>query len=73
MITTFNELKSSIESYLDRDDIDVEELIQLAEARHERDIRFRGMLTTATATVSRTLQLPLSGDGDASPDHEPDR
>lgn len=58
MLKTRNDLKASIENYLDRGDVDIDELIQLAEVRHERDIRFREMLTTATATVTRQLSLP---------------
>lgn len=58
-LDTYSGLKTEIATYLDRDDIDTDSLIDLAEARHARDIRIREMIVRATATVSaRYLALP---------------
>jgi hypothetical protein len=58
-ITTYDELKTAIQNYLDRDDLDEDELIDLAEARHQRDIRIREMITRDSITVdSRQISLP---------------
>lgn len=58
-ITTYAELKTAINSYLDRDDYDVDTLIDLAEARHKTDIRVRDMITiSTTSTSARRVSLP---------------
>lgn len=58
-ITTYAELKSAIESYVDRGDVDADELIDLAEARHKRDVRIRDMMAREAITVdSRQIDLP---------------
>lgn len=60
-ITTYDELKTEISDHLDRDDLatKVDTFIDLAEARHQRDIRIRDMLTRAQSdAASRYLALP---------------
>lgn len=65
-LTNYNELKASIADYLDRADLtsQVDDFIDLAEARHKRDIRIREMISRsqviidAAATDPRFLALP---------------
>ena len=64
-ITTYSELKTAVTNWLDRDDLTsrVDEFIDLAEARHARDLRFRLMVvrsTASTSTSSRFLALPTN-------------
>lgn len=59
--TSYSELKTAIIDELDRDDLStkVDDFIDLAEARHKREIRIREMIKRATVSVStRYLALP---------------
>lgn len=60
-LDTYDDLKASIATHLDRDDLtdQIPEFIALAEARHKRDIRLREMLTRDSLSVdSRYVSLP---------------
>lgn len=60
-ITTYSNLKSAITNHLDRDDLDshVDDFIDIAEARHKREIRCRDMVTRAPMLVAnRYVDLP---------------
>ena len=62
-IANFNDLKTSIEDWLDRDDLAavVPDFITFAEARFNREVRTRDMIRRSQATVSitgRFLALP---------------
>lgn len=62
-LDTYSGLKDTIADYLDRDDLtdQIDDFIDLAEGRHKREIRFRGMITRATATLdARYIALPES-------------
>lgn len=55
------ELKSSIVSHIDDDDLSsqIDDFITLAEARHKREVRIRQMLTRAPLTIDdRFVDLP---------------
>lgn len=58
-ITTYGELKTAITNWLDRDDLSgrVDEFIDLAEARHARDIRMRQQLVRTSGTTGTTDRL----------------
>jgi len=60
---TYNNLKSAIIDELDRDDLTskVDDFIDLAEARHKEEIRFRGMIKRSQASAS-TRYVALPGD-----------
>ena len=60
MLDTYANLKAAIGDFLDRDDLtQVDDFIDMAEARHKREIIIREMLTRAQATASgRYLALP---------------
>jgi hypothetical protein len=58
---TYSDLKTSILTFLDRDDLsgNVDDFIDLAEARHKREIVIRAMLARSQATLaSRFMSLP---------------
>ena len=60
-LSTFADLKNEIADYLDNDGLSdkIETFIRLAEARHERDIRVRQMITrTQSPFIDRYLALP---------------
>lgn len=59
-LTTYSGLKQAVADFLDIDAGDqVDDWIDLAEARHKREIRFRDMLVTAEIDVyDRTAELP---------------
>lgn len=60
-LDTYAGLKASISAYLDRDDLtdEIDDFIDLAEARHKNDVRFRDMLTRGSLTISdRFTDLP---------------
>lgn len=60
-VDTYANLKTEIASHLDRDDLtsDVDTFIDLAEARHKRDIRIRELITRGSITVdARYEDLP---------------
>ena len=62
-LDTYAGLKQSIIDHLDRDDLSsfVDDFIDIAEARHKRDIRIREMLTLATLPIlagDRYIDLP---------------
>lgn len=60
-LDTYSDLKTSLVDHLDRDDLttQVDNFIQLAEARHRRDIRIREMIKRAQTTAEeRFLSLP---------------
>ena len=62
-LSTYSELKSVIADTLNRDDLtdQIDDFIDLAEARHKRDIRIREMLTRDSLTLtlnSRFADLP---------------
>lgn len=61
-ITTYAELKTSIQNHLDRDDLDEDELIDLAEARHKREIRIRDMVTRNSSFTVDSRYEDLPGD-----------
>lgn len=52
-ISTYSELKQEIADHLDRDDLTtkIDTFIDLAEARHRRDIRIREMITRSSFTI----------------------
>lgn len=52
-ISTYSELKLEIADHLDRDDLTtkIDTFIDLAEARHRRDIRIREMITRSAITI----------------------
>ena len=54
MITTYTELQAAIATWLERDDLtaSIPDFIQLAEARHKRDVRMVEMITRSAITVS---------------------
>jgi hypothetical protein len=60
MLDTYANLKAAIGDFLDRDDLtQVDDFIDMAEARHKREIIIREMLTRSQATTSgRYLALP---------------
>lgn len=75
-LSTFSELKSAIQDFLNRDDLAsvVPTFIALAEARINRDLRHFNMETRSTATLSgryialpddwiETIRIHVSGDG----------
>ena len=53
-LTTYTELKASIIGHLNRDDlaITVDDFIDLAEARHKREVRIRDLLVSASFTLA---------------------
>lgn len=56
-ITTYAELKTAIDDWTDHSLSDhVDTFIDIAEARHKREIRIREMLSTATLTISEDDQ-----------------
>lgn len=60
-VDTYANLKTEIANHLDRDDLasDIDTFIDLAEARHKREVRIRQMLTRSALTVSaRQVSLP---------------
>lgn len=62
-LDTYANLKQSIIDHLDRDDLtaQVDDFIDIAEARHKRDVRIREMLTRATLAITdgdRYADLP---------------
>ena len=65
-LDTFANLKNAIEKHLDRTDLTdaapnnfVEDFIELAEARHKRDVRIKEMITRVAITVnSRQIAFP---------------
>lgn len=62
-IANFNDLKASIEDWLDRDDLSavVEDFIKMGEARFNREVRTRDMIVRSqvtTGTSSRYCALP---------------
>ena len=59
-LDTYANLKAEIASHLDRDNDDtIDSFIDLAEARHKRDVRIREMLTRSSLTVDdRYVALP---------------
>jgi hypothetical protein len=60
-VDTYANLKTEIADHLDRDDLTskVDTFIDLAEARHKRDIRIREMITRSTITIdARYEDLP---------------
>lgn len=60
-VDTYANLKTEIANHLDRDDLtsDVDTFIDLAEARHKRDIRIRELITRGSITVdARYEDLP---------------
>ena len=62
-ISTYSELKDSIADHLDDDALtsQIDDFIDLAEARHKTDIRIREMLTRTTLTIDdRHEALPSS-------------
>lgn len=58
-ITTYAELKTALQNYLDRTDADEDELIDLAEARHKREIRIKEMITRDSSFTVATRQEAL--------------
>lgn len=61
-LDTYANLKSSIEEWLDRDDLTtrIDDFIRLAEARHEREVRIRDMLERCPiGVVARYIALPF--------------
>ena len=60
-LTSYSELKTAIADYLDRDDLtsQIDDFIDLVEARHKDDIRIRDMQRRAQVTASgRYIPLP---------------
>lgn len=60
-ITTYSELQTAIGNWLERDDLTgrITEFIELAEARHKREIRMREMISRESLTVdNRYINLP---------------
>lgn len=60
-IDSYTNLKTEIANHLDRSDLstDVDTFIDLAEARHKREVRIREMITRAALTVdARQVSLP---------------
>jgi hypothetical protein len=60
-LDTYSGLKSAISDHLDRDDLvsQVDDFIDLAEARHKRDVRIREMIDREFIVVfDRFLELP---------------
>lgn len=62
-LSNYAELVQEITQYLERDDLatQIDTFIDLAEARHRREIRYDGMLKTATVTLTAgnsTAPLP---------------
>lgn len=60
-LSTYSALKTAISDHLDRSDLSdfVDDFIDLAEARHKNEIRFRDMIKRSQATAStRYLALP---------------
>jgi hypothetical protein len=61
-ISTYTLLKAEIANHLDRDnDASIDSFIDLAEARHKREVRIRQMIARASSTVS-TRYVALPGD-----------
>lgn len=61
-LDTYANLKLAIADYLDRDDLSsqIDDFIDLAEARHKREIRIREMQQRSQATTSgRRIALPV--------------
>lgn len=60
-LNSYNNLKTAIADYLDRDDLStqIDDFIDLAESRHKRDLRIREQVERAQATInSRYTALP---------------
>lgn len=60
-LDSYSNLKTAIADHLDRDDLTshIDDFIDLAEARHKRDIRIRELVTSGSITVdARTENLP---------------
>lgn len=62
-LSTYDELQASIADHLDDTDLtnQIQDFIRLAEARHQREIRIREMLTRAALTVDdRYVDFPTA-------------
>ena len=60
-IDTYANLKTSIETWLDRDDLtdQIDDFIDIAEARHQREVRLREMLLRQTLIINnRYVDVP---------------
>ena len=60
-LDTYTNLKTEIANHLERDDLtsEIDTFIDLAEARHKREVRIREMITRSDITVdSRQISLP---------------
>ena len=57
-LTTYDELKSTIADYLDRDDLtsQIDDFIDLVEARHKREVRIRAMLSREEFTLDNRYE-----------------
>lgn len=62
-ISTYSELKTEIAEHLDRDDLTakIDTFIDLAEARHKRDIRIREMIVREAITIDGRYESIPSG------------
>jgi hypothetical protein len=62
-ISTYAELKAEIADHLDRDDLTskIDTFIDLAEARHKRDIRIREMIVRQSITIDGRYEAIPSG------------
>lgn len=61
-LDSYSGLKASLQSYLDRDDVNTDDLIDLAEARFAREIRMREQIKRATVSTNGTRYLDLPED-----------
>lgn len=60
-LDTYSNLKTAIANTLDRDDLtsEIDDFIDLAEARHKREVRIRQMITREAITINaRQISLP---------------
>lgn len=60
-IDSYDNLKTAVENWLDRDDLtdQIDDFIDIAEARHQREVRIRQMLVRQPiGVVSRFVSLP---------------
>lgn len=60
-VDTYDNLKAEIANHLDRDDLtsDIDTFVDLAEARHKREVRIRDMVNRDALTVNaRQVSLP---------------
>lgn len=62
-LDSYSNLKAAIASHLDRDDLTsyVDDLIDLAETRHRRDIRIRELITRAAITIDARYETLPTG------------